>query len=214
MNTNQNSTGGIRANLGAISASLYVSFQIIANILAVKIALIPFTNWAVASGTLIYPFTFTLRDFVHKTLGKRNARQIVILAVLVNVVLAGLLVLVGKLSSGPFWDLQDAYNKILLPVGRITFASVIAQTISELLDTELFSWAYKIFGDVKAVLISNTISLVVDSLIFVGIAFYATLPMAILWQIFFSQVVVKFILSLISSPVVKFVPRAVREEEI
>jgi uncharacterized PurR-regulated membrane protein YhhQ (DUF165 family) len=86
--------------------------------------------------------------------------------------------------------------------------------VSELADTEIFSRVYKKFGDVEAVLISNTIALVIDSLLFVGIAFYGTLPMAVLWQIIVAQVVVKFVLSVISSPTVKLIPRQVEMEKI
>lgn len=201
-------------NYGPIAASLYVAFQIIANILAVKIAIIPFTTWAVAGGTIIYPFTFTLRDFVHKTLGKKQARQIVVLAVVVNVVMALCLILVGKLTPAPLWGLQEAYEKILLPVGRIALASIIAQIVSELVDTEIFSWSYKQFGDVIGVLVSNTVSIILDSFLFVVIAFYGTLPVSVLWQIIVAQLVVKFVLSLISSPTVKLIPRQVEMEKI
>ncbi len=214
MNNSIEENHQLNSNHGPIVASLYVAFQVIANILAVKIALVPFTTWAVAGGTIIYPFTFTLRDFVHKTLGKKQARQIVILAVLVNVVMAICLILVGKLAPAPQWGLQEAYEKILLPVGRIAIASIIAQMVSELADTEIFSRVYKKFGDVEAVLISNTIALVIDSLLFVGIAFYGTLPMAVLWQIIVAQLVVKFVLSVISSPTVKLIPRQVEMEKI
>lgn len=204
----------LASNLGPIMASLYVSFQLIANILAVKIALVPFTHWAVAGGTIIYPFTFTLRDFVHKTLGKKQARQIVVLAILVNIVMTIGIIIVGKLTPGPFWGMQDAYEKILLPVGRITFASIIAQIVSELVDTEIFSWSYKAFGDIAGVLISNTVSLVLDSVLFVGIAFYGVLPMNVLWQIMFAQLAVKFVLSVVSSPSVKLVPRQVEIDKM
>ena len=203
-----------QSNLGAIAASLYVSFQLIANILAVKIALIPFTKWAIAGGTIIYPLTFTLRDFVHKTLGKKQARQIVILAALVNIALALLLILVGKMRPDPFWNLQEAYEKILLPVWRITMASIVAQVVSELVDTEIFSWAFHRFGDVKAVLISNSVSIVVDSVLFIGLAFYGRLPFSVLLEIGVANLAVKFILSLISTPSIKYIPRTASIEEI
>jgi len=204
----------IKTNLGAISASLYVSFQLISNVLSTKIALLPFVNLATDAGTLLYPLTFTLRDFVHKTLGKKRSRQIVVLAGLINLVMALLFLLVAKLTPDASWQFQDAFEKILLPVWRITLASVISQVVSELVDTEIFSWVYKKYSDVTAVLVSNTIALIVDSLVFSFLAFLGQLPLSVVFQIIVSNILIKFVMSVISSPVVKAVPRQVPVESI
>ncbi len=202
------------SNLGAVSSSLYVSFQVIANMLSTKIALLPFLNWSVDGGTIIYPLTFTLRDFVHKTLGKVKSRQIVILAAVINLVMALLFILVGKMRPDPSWQYQEAYEKILLPVWRITMGSIIAQVISELVDTEVFSFVYHRFADVLAVLASNTVALVVDSVVFTFVAFYGQLPTPVLWQILATNIIIKLVMSLISSPAIKLVPRQVEINQI
>ncbi len=204
----------IKNNLGAISASLYVSFQVIANVLSTKIALLPLTNLAIDGGTIIYPLTFTLRDFIHKTLGKQSARQIVILAGVVNLVMALLFVVIGKLTPDPSWPFQEAYQNILLPIWRITIASIVAQIISELVDTEIFSRAYHRFNDMTAVLFSNSIALVVDSVIFSIIAFAGNLPWNVVWQIVITNILVKMVMSLLSTPTIKLVPRTVDFDKI
>ena len=201
-------------NLGAISAAMYVSFQVIANVLSTKIALLPVVGWAIDGGTIIYPLTFTLRDFVHKSLGKSTARQIVILAAGVNVVMVLLFVVVGKITPDPSWPFQQAYENILLPVWRITAASIIAQVISELVDTEIFSRVYRLFSDVKAVVISNTVALVLDSVIFSMFAFAGSLPMEVVWQIVGTNILIKLIMSLLTTPTIKLIPRTVEFEKI
>lgn len=200
--------------LGSVSASLYVSFQVIANILSTKITVLPLLGWAVDGGTIIYPLTFTLRDFVHKTLGKKNSRKIVVLAGLVNLVMAGLFYFIGKTPSDSSWAFQQAYEQILMPVWRITAGSIVAQIISELIDTEIFSIVYKKFNDTFAVLTSNSVSLVVDSLLFCFIAFYGSLPNEIVWQIVYTNIIVKFAMSVLSVPSIKLIPRKVSEQEI
>lgn len=224
MENNQNSTNldpgsgsgmtNVGSNLGAISASLYVSFQIIANVLSTKIAILPFINWPIDGGTIIYPLTFTLRDFVHKTLGKKISRQIVILAGGVNLLAFLLFWVVGKIPSDASWAYQEAYNSILMPVGRIVAASIIAQIISELVDTEIFSLVYRKFSDVKAVLVSNTVALVVDSVIFSLIAFAGSLPMSVVGQIVVTNIIVKLAMSLLSTPAIRLVPRSVEMGKI
>ncbi|HAU40336.1 MAG: hypothetical protein UV80_C0001G0093 [Candidatus Peregrinibacteria bacterium GW2011_GWF2_43_17] len=203
-----------KLNLGLLSASLYVSFQIFANILSTKIAILPLLNLAVDGGTIIYPFTFTLRDFVHKTWGKKNSRQVVVIAGLLNLVMVLLFIAVAALPADPTWPYQEAFEKILLPIWRITIGSIVAQIIAELIDTEIFSMIYKKVGDMTAVLASNGIALVVDSILFSLIAFYGAMPFDIVLQIIISNILIKFVITLISIPSIKLVPRKVDMNEM
>ncbi|MBL7198902.1 MAG: VUT family protein [Anaerolineae bacterium] len=67
---------GVTAGLLVVSA--YIAAQMLADIASLKIALIG--SFSIDGGTFVYPFTFTLRDLVHKLLGKRAARTLVITA--------------------------------------------------------------------------------------------------------------------------------------
>jgi len=199
-----------------LAISMYVAFQIFADILSTKIAFLPLLNLAVDGGTIIYPLTFTVRDFVHKTLGKKIARQVVIMAGILNVIMVGLFWLIGKLPADVSWGYQEAYMSILMPVARITLASIIAEVFSELIDTEIFSRIYKKFGqkDILAVLVSNGVALVVDSFIFGFIAFTGALPMEVVWQIILANVLIKGVMSLLSTPIIKLIPRRVELDKI
>lgn len=203
-----------KLNIFVLSSSLYVSFQLFANILSTKIAILPYFNLAIDGGTVIYPLTFTLRDFVHKTHGKKDARQVIVIAAILNAVMFGLFWLVGKMTPDPTWQFQRAYEQILLPVGRIVLASIIAQVISELIDTEIFSRVYKKMGDTTAVFASNTVGLVVDSFIFCFIAFLGALPFATVMQIVFTNILIKFVISTLSVPTIRLVPRTAKLEDI
>ncbi|MFA6410833.1 MAG: queuosine precursor transporter [Candidatus Buchananbacteria bacterium] len=203
-----------KLNIALLSSSLYVAFELFANILSTKIAILPIVNWAVDGGTVIYPLTFTLRDFVHKTWGKKNARQVVIIGALLNAVMFGLFWLVGKMAPDPTWQYQKAYEVILLPVGRIIFASIISQVISELIDTEIFSFVYKRLNDLAAVFFSNFVSLIIDSFVFCSIAFLGVLPLNTVLQIIVANILIKMIISLLSIPTIKLIPRLVNFEEI
>jgi len=199
-----------------LAISMYIAFQIFADILSTKIAFLPLLNLAVDGGTIIYPLTFTVRDFVHKTLGKKIARQVVIMAGILNVIMVGLFWLIGKLPADVSWGYQEAYISILMPVARITLASIIAEVFSELIDTEIFSRIYKKFGqkDILAVLVSNGVALVVDSFIFGFVAFAGALPMEVVWQIVLANVLIKGAMSLLSAPVIKWIPRRVEIDKM
>lgn len=194
-------------DIGILSVSLYVSFQIFSDILSVKITSLPFIQLAIDGGTVIYPFTFTLRDFVHKTWGKARSRQVVITAGVLNLLMATLFWLVGKMPAEPTWHLQQAYESILMPFWRITIASIIAEIVSELIDTEIFDRVYRKLGDIRAVLFSNSAALVVDSFIFTFVAFLGALPLATVLSVMLANILIKLAVTLISLPTIKLVPR-------
>jgi len=57
--------------IGMVIVSLYIAAQIISDVASLKIALI--AGFSIDAGTFIYPLTFTIRDLVHKRLGKEAA---------------------------------------------------------------------------------------------------------------------------------------------
>ena len=60
----------------ALLASAYVAAQMLADISSLKITEV--AGFSMDAGTLVYPFTFTLRDLVHKVAGKQVARALII----------------------------------------------------------------------------------------------------------------------------------------
>ncbi len=192
---------------GLIVISAYIAAQILADITSLKIALIGSFN--IDGGTFIYPFTFTLRDMVHKLLGKKAARTLIVTAAVINIVMAALFAFVDWLPADPDWGLQAEFSAILGPVWRIVLASVVAEIVSELLDTEIYQlWVTRVTTRYQwaRVLVSNAVSVPVDSLIFCGIAFIGVLPMPVVWSIFFSNVLVKGLVTFISLPGIYLVP--------
>ncbi|MFA6171891.1 MAG: queuosine precursor transporter [Patescibacteria group bacterium] len=203
-----------KLSLALVSASAYTSAQIIANVLSTKITVLPLVHLSMDAGTIIYPITFTLRDLVHKTCGKKNSRVVVVSAAAFSLLAFLFFWLAGKMAPDPAWLYQNDYQNILMPVFRISIASVIAQVLSELADTEIFSMVYRRLNDILAVLISNTVALVIDSAIFSLIAFLGVLPISTVMEIMVANILVKAVISLVSSPAIKFMPKQVETEEI
>ena len=71
-------------------------------------------------GTFIYPITFTLRDVVHKALGRRAARTLVITAAGVNLFMALYLQWAARAPSDPSYPLGAEFEAVLAPLWRIT----------------------------------------------------------------------------------------------
>jgi hypothetical protein len=92
---------------------------------------------------------------------------------------------------------------VLAPVWRIVIASIVAEVVSELLDTEMYHvWVTRVTHRYQwaRVLTSNSLSIPVDSLIFCWGAFGGVLPAATVWSIFWANVLVKGLTTLISLP--------------
>jgi len=186
---------------GIIVISLYIAAQLLSDVASLKISLI--AGFSMDAGTLIYPLTFTIRDLIHKRLGKMAARKIIILAAGINLFMALFFHFVAWLPQDPAWGLGKEFTAILGPVWRIVIASIIAEVFSELIDTEIYHlWQSRITTKYQwmRVLSSNAVSIPIDSLIFCWGAFGFLLPHDVVWSIFFANVIVKGAVTIISLP--------------
>jgi uncharacterized integral membrane protein (TIGR00697 family) len=127
----------------------------------------------------------------------------------INVVMAAFLAFVVWLPPDPTWPLQEAFASVLGPVWRIVLASIAAEIVSELLDTEMYAlWVGRVTTRYQwaRVLVSNAVSIPVDSLIFCWGAFGGALEAGTVWGIFWTNVLVKGAVTLISLPGIYLVP--------
>ena len=156
------------------------------------------------AGTLVYPFTFTLRDLVHKIAGQAAARTLIFLAAVINLAMAGLFWLTARLPADPVTGPQTEFGQVLSPVWGIVVASIVAEVVSELIDTAAYSRWVARFGQRRQwgrVLVSNAIAIPVDSAIFVGLAtLFGVFPAEVAWSIFWVNVVFKGVVTLVSIP--------------
>lgn len=180
----------------------YVAAQMMADVASLRI--ITIGGHAVDAGTLIYPFTFTLRDLVHKIGGKSAARTLIGLAAGINLVMAAFFWLVGTLPADPATGPQLEFSRVLAPVWGIVIASIVAEVVSELIDTEAYSMWERRFAERHQwgrVLVSNAVAIPVDSAIFVGLAtLFGVFPPEVAWSIFWVNIVFKGVVTLVSVP--------------
>jgi uncharacterized integral membrane protein (TIGR00697 family) len=194
---------------GVLVVAAYTGAQMLSDVLSLKIAQV--AGFSIDAGTFIYPFTFTLRDLVHKLLGRGAARTVIVAAGVINLVMAGLFAFAAWLPADPTWELQREFAAVLTPVWRIVVASIVAEIVSEFTDTEVYHlWVTRMTHRYQwtRVLVSNSVSIPLDSLIFCWGAFGGLLPAATVWSIFWANVLVKGIVTLVSLPGIYLVPEA------
>jgi uncharacterized integral membrane protein (TIGR00697 family) len=199
-----------------IVAGAYVAAQMMADVASVRI--VTLFGLAVDAGTLVYPFTFTLRDLVHKIAGKQAARVLILVAAGINLVMAFLFWVVARLPADPSTGPQLEFGQALAPVWRIVIASIVAEVISEFIDTEMYQrWTNRFGGQVQwgRVLVSNAIAIPVDTVIFVAIAFAGLLSGSTLAEIFWANVLLKGTVTLVSIPWIYLVkPSSLQPEPV
>ncbi len=182
-------------------AVLYVAVQMLADIAGLRILSI--AGFSIAGGTLIYPITFTLRDMVHKVSNASIARLLIFSSGAINLFMAGLFWLIAQLPPDLAVGEQAEFGMVLAPVVRISLASIIAEIVSELIDTEVYEIWVKRFAQRwqwGRVLASNAISVPVDTALFTLLAFAGVLPNEVLIGLFASNMLMKTVITFISIP--------------
>ncbi len=193
---------------------LYIACNIIANVTASKPVMI--SGLFVPASVFIYAVTFTLIDLINERLGKEGARQVVYTGFAANLLLAGYSWFAVALPSAPFYEGQEAFAGVLGSTPRIVFASLAAYLVSSLIDVQFFAWWRERIGRGRwmRVLTSNAVSTLVDSIVFIGVAFWGVLPVLPLIQ---GQYIVKMAVTVVSIPLIYLIRReraSVRGEKL
>jgi hypothetical protein len=186
--------------------ALYVACELTANVTAAK----PVTLFGLTApgGVFIYALTFTLIDLVNARLGRAGARRVVYAAFLANILLALYTALIIRIPAPDWFGAQDAFAAVLGSTPRIVAASLAAYLASSLIDIEIFAfWEERVGGPPWVrVIVSNAVSTLVDSVLFVILAFGGVMP---LLTLILGQYAIKMAVTLVSVPLI-YAARAYR----
>ena len=181
------------------AAAGYISLIIFSNLGSLRILNI--AGLSVDGGALLYPFTFTMRDLLHKKTGAQITRFTIWLAAGINILLFAFVWMVGALPADPTVGAQAEYSLVLAPGLRLVAASVVAMTIAELIDTVVYSAVRRKYGTRKQwlrVILSNTISVPIDTAVFLLIAYTGLYDFSVLVAMFLSHLIIQYVVSLLS----------------
>lgn len=189
----------------------YLVCQMIADIGATK--MVEIAGVTFPAGTFVFAVTFTVRDMVHRRLGRTWARISIAAAALFNIFMSAYLMLAAWLPAPAWFQLGDAWNSIFQIVPAITIGSIAAEFFSESVDTEVYHfWRHKLpkLPLWSAVFASNAVSLPLDSLIFAVLGFVILPPLfgaegvsfAVAWGIVAGQILWKGVVTVASLPLI------------
>ncbi len=195
-----------RLRILLIAACAYIALTLFANLGSLRVIFL--AGLSIDGGTLLYPLTFTARDLLHKKAGAALTRFIIILAAVLNILMFLFIYLIAILPADMAVGPQMEYGQVLLPGIRLVAASIVAMTAAELLDTHIYSLVKAKYGSKKQwlrVLLSNAVSIPIDTLIFLAIAFAGVLPLSVLGSLFIANLLIKYIVNIFSLGGIYFV---------
>lgn len=157
--------------------ALFAGSLVLAAILASKIMVVG--GIVVPAGVLAYCVTFVCTDVINEIWGREKAQQVVLSGFGTLVLSLLLIQLALNWPSAPFWPHQEAFEIILGTTPRIILGSLLAYLVSQLHDVWAFDfWRKKTAG--KYLWVRNNgstiLSQLLDSILFISIAFYGLMP--------------------------------------
>lgn len=172
---------------------------VMANIFAVKI--VSFGPFTVPAGVIVFSMTFLITDILSEKWGKAQAKKAVWVGFYANIVFViSVLIVINWPAASFAIEISDKFKEILTLTPRIAIASFLAYIVSQNHDVWAFHfWKNKTKG--KHLWLRNNastiISQLIDSVIFITIAFYGVFPVL---PLILGQWVVKIIIALLDTP--------------
>ena len=182
--------------------ALYVTLVTIANIVAQKVIEYDFgsISFFATAGTILFAVTYLVTDIVNEKFGRDEARRMVFIAFGMQAIVAVFFYMVISATSAPFYLNQEAFELILGSSLRVIGASLLAFVVCEIMDVYIFHWLKKITNGKHLWMrsaFSTLPTMVIDSVLFVSLAFYGILP---IWPIILGLIVVKWIVGIMDVP--------------
>ena len=175
-----------------VVVALFITCLITANIIAVK--LIAVFGLLLPAAVIIFPVSYILGDILTEVYGYRQARKVIWLGFLCNLIVVAAIALAQILPAASFWQGQEAYDTILGLTPRILVASFIAYLVGEFVNAYVLArmkvatngrwlWARTIG--------STLVGQLLDSGLFITLAFVGAIPVEGLVLMIVTQWLVK-----------------------
>ncbi|MFA6520320.1 MAG: queuosine precursor transporter [Candidatus Paceibacterota bacterium] len=199
--------------LGAISV-FFVSVLLISNVASTKIVDL---KWFVFDGgTLLFPLSYIFGDILTEVYGYRKTRSVIWLGFFMALLMSIVFIVIGKLPPASDWGNQAAYDAILGLTPRLVLASLIAYFAGSFSNSFILA-KMKIKTEGKWLWMrtigSTLVGELVDSALFILIAFSGILPNALLLTLIISNYIFKTAIEILFTPVTYKVVNFLKKKE-
>lgn len=186
-----------------IAIGIFASLTVLANLIAAKT--IVFGPFIAPAAVLVYASTFLMTDILSELFGKDKARLAVWTGFIANIVMLVSILIAVRWSASPVMDpqLASSFDAVFGFAPRVIAASMIAYLASQHHDV----WAYGFWKDKtdgRHLWLRNNastmVSQLIDTIIFISLAFYAVLPNPVLVQMMVGQYAIKLLIAALDTP--------------
>jgi len=187
----------------AVLTAMFVLALAAANVVASKVIML---FWFTApAGIIVYPVTFMVTDVVSEVYGKGKATRVVWTGFAMMILLLIITRVAILLQPAPFYRQQEAFNQVFSASSRIIIASLIAYLASQSCDVALFHF-WRNVTNTRYLWIRNNLSTMtsqlVDTVLFILIAFYGIYNLSDCLRLIGGQYLFKFVFAILDTPFV------------
>lgn len=196
---------------------LFVVSLLISNIITGKQVLLPF-GIVMTGAVFIFPITYILSDVFSEVYGYKWSRFTCYLGFIFNLFMVLIFTFVINTPFPDYWANQEAFQTVLGNTPKILFASLLAYFIGDLINDKVFRKLKEKHKDTHKgfstrAIISSLCGEVVDSAIFLPIAFIGTMPVKTLLIMAITQVSIKVLYEIMILPITNIIVRRVSKYE-
>lgn len=193
---------------------VFVSCIIMSNILANN--MLSVFIWSLDAGTLLFPITYVLSDIFSEVYGYKWSRRVTWIAMTLNVIFSLLIILTCHMPH-PEWFDGDVFKAAVGGSLRIVLASAVSYQCGDWLNDIIFrhmkrkNSSDKLFP-VRAI-VSSFGGEIVDSSLFVIIAFIGTIPTSEIVPMILLNIFIKTCYEIIILPITVKVAKVIKKVE-
>lgn len=197
-----------------VLASAFVTFLLISNIIAGKLAL--FFGITLPAAVILFPLTYILGDVLTEVYGFQRTRLVIWIGLGANLIMALAFMSTLALPYPDFWNGQQAYATVLGLTPRLVGASLAAYLVGEFSNATVLS-RLKIMTKGRRLWLRTIGSTIVgegiDTIVFISIAFGGSMPWAGLAGMIQAQYFWKVVYEVTVTPLTYLVVRWVKGRE-
>lgn len=186
----------------AIIGGTFVAALLVSNIAAQK--LIPVGPFVFTGGILLFPITYIFGDVLTEVYGYSKTRQIIWTGFGASALMAAFLWLVVALPPAPGWQLQREFETALGLLPRVVAGSIVAYWVGEFANSFVLA-RMKVWTGGKFLwsrtIGSTLVGQLLDTVVFVVIAFGGVLPADVLVRATWSGYLFKVAYEALATPV-------------
>lgn len=196
---------------------LFVVSLLISNIITAKQVQLPF-GIVMTGAVFIFPITYIISDVFSEIYGYAWSRKIAYLGFAANLFMVVVFSLLIITPAPSFWPNQEAFVTVLGNTPRILAASLIAFLIGDLVNDKIFKKMKEKYPDshrqfgIRAI-VSSFFGELVDSFIFLPLAFFGKMPVSVLLMMVLMQVLIKTGYEIVILPVTTQIVKRVSKKE-